>query len=253
MDAVTARHIDSGDGTCELAWRRWLRERALPRVAARALVPPGRRIAVVAPHPDDEVLMVGGLLAQLATAGRPMLVVAVTDGEASHPGSQTWSRARLARTRPAESALALQRLGADASVARLGLPDGGVAAHTGPLVARLQALLRPDDAVFTTWRLDGHPDHEATAHATRHVARACGARLYEVPVWGWHWAAVGDVRMPWSRAQLVPLPRPALRRKRAAMDAFATQWTRDPACAETPVLRRSTLQRAARPFELVFA
>lgn len=253
MDAVSPRHIDPGDGTCEAAWRSWLRRRALPRMPARALVPPGQRIVVVAPHPDDEVLMVGGLLALLAAEGRPMLVVAVTDGEASHPGSHDWPPERLAEARPAESARALECLGADARVARLRLPDGGVAAHVGHLTACLHALLRPGDAVFTTWRLDGHPDHEATARATQSAAQARSAQLFEVPVWGWHWAAVGDARMPWARARVVPLARQVLRRKHAAMQAFATQWACDPSCAETPVLRPSTLQRAARPFELVFA
>lgn len=253
MDAVIAPCIATGDGTCERAWRGWLRRRTLPRVSAHELVPPGQRIVVVAPHPDDEVLMVGGLLALLAVEGRSMLVVAVTDGEASHPGSHAWTPERLARIRPAESARALQRLDAEARFARLRLPDGGVAAHVGHLTARLHALLQPGDAVFTTWCLDGHPDHEATARATQSAATACGSHLFEVPVWGWHWAAVGDARMPWSRARVVPLARHALRRKHAAVQAFATQWICDPSCAETPVLRPSTLRRAARPFELVFA
>ena len=47
-----------------------------------------RRLIVVAPHPDDEVLGAGGLLQQMQQAGVETVLVAVTDGEASHPGAR---------------------------------------------------------------------------------------------------------------------------------------------------------------------
>lgn len=46
-------------------------------------LPPGRRVAVVAPHPDDELVGVGGTLAKHRAAGHQVLVVMVTSGEAS--------------------------------------------------------------------------------------------------------------------------------------------------------------------------
>ena len=55
----------------------------------------GERVVVVAPHPDDEVLAAGGLMRWMACRGREVLVVGVTDGEASH--------ARSARVTPAGS------------------------------------------------------------------------------------------------------------------------------------------------------
>lgn len=252
MDTVNERQI-AGDGTAETGWRRWLRRQPLPPVLAGQLVQPTQRAVVVAPHPDDEVLMVGGLLAQLAQLARRVVVVAVTDGEASHPGSRRWPPAVLARRRADETDAALRALGLRASVLRLGLADGGVAGQAGRLARRLQALLRPDDVVFTTWIYDGHPDHEACARATRAAAAVRGARLYEVPVWGWHWAPVGAVQLPWERGRLLALPAEALARKRAAVQAFASQWQPDPDCPQTPVLRASTLARVERPFEVLFA
>jgi LmbE family N-acetylglucosaminyl deacetylase len=253
MDALNPRYIADGDGTPEAAWRDWLQHQALTCVPAEHMVRTTERVVVVAPHPDDEILAVGGLMAQLAAMGRRVAVVAVTDGEASHPGSTTWSRARLAQARIRETDTALQTLGIDALVMRLSLPDGDVTANTALLSDLLQNLLMPGDVVFTTWRLDGHPDHEATSLATRAAARAVGARVFEVPVWGWHWAGVGDVRMPWSNACVVPLTADTVRRKSAAVQAFATQLAIDPSCTATPVLRLSTLERAQRPFEVVFA
>lgn len=253
MDALNERRIGAGPGSCETDWRRWLALQALPQVPATQLVGEAARIVVVAPHPDDEVLTVGGLLAQLAAPDLPVVLLAVTDGEASHPGSRAWPPQRLAQQRQAETAAALALLQVPATVVRLGLPDGGVSGQTDRLVRRLQSLLLAGDLVFTTWSQDGHPDHEATARATQAAAHARGARLCEVPVWGWHWARVGDARMPWARAQLVPLGEQAVRRRCAALQAFGTQWARDPDCAQTPVLRPSMLQRALRPYELVFA
>lgn len=252
MDTVSERRI-AGEGTPEADWRAWLHGQALSRVQAAQLVQPQQRAVVVAPHPDDEVLMVGGLLAELARLGRRAVVVAVTDGEASHAGSRRWTRAALARQRIDETDTALRLLGLQASVLRLGLPDGGVAAATERLTRRLQALLTPQDVVFTTWGLDGHPDHEACAHAARAAVAVRGARLYEVPVWGWHWAPAGTPRMPWARARLLALAAEPLARKRAAAQAFGSQWQRDPDCAHTPVLGPATLARVQRPFELLFA
>ncbi|KQP23502.1 PIG-L deacetylase family protein [Pseudorhodoferax sp. Leaf267] len=253
MDTLNPRHIAEGDGTPEAEWLDWLCRQALPCMAVEGLVQPAERAVVIAPHPDDEVLAVGGVMAQLAGLGRSLAVVAVTDGEASHPGSPAWPPARLAQQRIRETGAALQALGADPLMMRLGLPDGGVTAHAALLTDLLQHLLMPGDVVFTTWRFDGHPDHEATALATRAAAQAVGARVFEVPVWGWHWAPVGDARMPWSNACMVPLTPDSVRRKNAALQAFATQLEPDASCAAAAVLRPSTVQRAQRPFEVVFA
>lgn len=252
MDTLSDRHIGNGDGTPESDWLPWLRGRALPHVTASNMVRPAERAVVVAPHPDDEVLAVGGLMAQLAGLGRRLAVVAVTDGEASHPGSTAWPKVQLAQQRIGETEAALAALGVQAQLVRLGLPDGGIAPRTDTLIDLLQPLLMPGDVVFTTWRWDGHPDHEATARATRTAASLRGGRVVEVPVWGWHWLPAGDARMPWGHACIVPLTPDAVRRKHAAVQLFSTQLESDLSVAAAPVLRASTLLRAQRPFEVMF-
>lgn len=244
--------IDAGDGTPEAAWLDWHGLARLPAIAAEALVPAGGRAVVVAPHPDDEVLAVGGLLAQLAASERAFCIVAVTDGSASHPGSSLWSVDELARMRPIESRRALHRLGVYEEPVRLGLPDGGIAALRSALAEQLVHLLRPTDVVFTTWRMDGHPDHEATGHACAFAAARVGARLVEVPVWAWHWAGPGDGRLPWPRARRLALSASVQQRKRLAVQAFKSQLEPDASTGAGPILRASTVSRAARPFEVLF-
>jgi LmbE family N-acetylglucosaminyl deacetylase len=242
-----------GSGTAEADWLHWLERRRLPEAAPETLVPPGCRAVVVAPHPDDEVLSVGGLFGHLAGLRRELLVVAATDGTGSHEGSPLWPPERLARERPRETELALHRLGlAHCEVRRLGLPDGGLMHSRGVLAERIAALLRPGDVVFTTWRFDGHPDHEATGQACAAVAACLGVKLVEVPVWAWHWAPVGDARLPWSRAHRVPLDADMARRKAEAVDAFQSQLLPDASTGAGPILRATTVERAHRPFEVVF-
>jgi len=250
MDAVNLNRHIAGAGTAADAWRADPRLAAVPVVDIGALVPPGARVVVVAPHPDDEILACGGLL-QLAA--RPPLLVAVTDGEASHPGSAAWPPARLRATRPDETRAALACLGVgEASVLRLGIADGGVRAAEAALEQRLAGILAAGDVVITTWRYDGHPDHEATARACAAAAKRCGARLLEAPVWGWHWSAPGDGAMPLAHAARLALPEAVQARKRAAMACFASQVLPDASRGAEPVVPPDALARVLNPFELYF-
>lgn len=259
MDAVTApadfgRRI-TGEGTPARAWQTDAGLAAVAAATIDILVPPGRRAVLVAPHPDDEVLACGGLLQLLAGRAEAPLLVAVTDGEASHPGSALWPRERLRAARPRESMAALRALGlARPQVLRVGLADGGVARDGGELALarRLRHVLAPTDVVITTWRLDGHPDHEASARACAVAVDACGARLLEVPVWGWHWSAPADLAMPLARARKLQLSADQQQRKRLAIACFASQTEADPASGAAAVLPAGVLERLLHPFELYF-
>ncbi len=119
-------------GTAEQAWASWPELRQLP--AADPLTWPS--VAVIAAHPDDEVLGAGGTIALLAAAGIRLRLIAVTDGEGSHPGTDP---AVLGRVRAEETAAALGALGAgSAEVIRLRFPDTGLAAREAELAAALR-------------------------------------------------------------------------------------------------------------------
>ena len=135
-----------------------------------ALVDPAslnaERILVVAPHPDDESLGCGGLIATLSRLGRTFHFLFVTDGGASHTGSSIWTRSALMAQREIEAAEALSRLGVhdagrtflrlpDAAMPPLGCPD---AAQARASVVALLADFQPE-LVLLPWRRDPHCDH----------------------------------------------------------------------------------------------
>lgn len=244
-----------GHGTPLQAWRGSRHLAGLPEINASTLVPPGSRAVIVAPHPDDEVLGCGGLLQQLAALGRPIQIISVTDGSASHPGSQTWSTQRLSVVRPQESAEALHRLGLpmhSVKWIRGGFQDSGVAKEEQRLAAFIQRYLKPKDVVFCTWCEDGHTDHEAVGRATQAAATAVGATLHELPIWTWHWATPEDDKIPWARARKLLLDPATVARKSHAAHAFASQLQGDPEIGLSPVLAPYVLERLLQPFEVVF-
>ena len=233
-----------GAGTAESRWQAWP---AMTRWPLLDLPDTGVPL-VVAPHPDDEILGVGGLLALLGAAE----VAAVTDGEASHPESRVYTPETLAEVRRHETTNALTRLGLrDAKVHRLGHPDGGIDEAT--LATQLADLLSPGRWCLATWRGDGHPDHEAAGRAAAAACAATGAVLLEYPIWTWHWAEPDDERVPWHRARRIELPPKVQAAKAHAVAAFRSQITAlGPAPGDAPVLPPHVLARFARPAEVVF-
>lgn len=250
MAVVNRSRQIAGAGTQAAVWASDPALAGVPVATFDALAPPGVRVMVVAPHPDDEILSCAGLLQQVAARGETALIVAVTDGEASHPGSPDWPPARLGRERARETRLALACLGIDVQLERLGIPDGGVTAAQHDLAERLAALVTADDVVITTWRFDGHPDHESTARACAAVCRQRGARLLQVPVWGWHWSAPGDGALPLNHARKLALDPQQVERKRAAIDCFRSQVEGDASTGAAPILPMFAIERVLHPFEL---
>ena len=252
QEDASARAIPA-EGTPEALWNAWPGLDAVELVPIEKWMHPMARLVVVAPHPDDEILACGGLMALHARRGGKSVVVAVTDGEASHGESRPWCAARLAETRRAERLRGLERLGcAEAEVHRLGLADGQVASHGETLQSELSKIMQWGDIVVATWRLDGHPDHEACGRA---AARACAevrCRLLEAPVWMWHWSRPADPRVPWQRLVGLQLPREAVSRKCRAVESHASQLLARSA-VQGPVLGPTMLDRLNRRTEYFFA
>lgn len=216
------RPFDAADpGTDEATWLLDPRWDTVPSTSAADLVAPFEQVVVLAPHPDDESLGPGGVLAAAAAAGIPTHVVLASDGERSHPQGST-DPAALAAVRREEVAAAVAHLGASVELHRLALPDGGLADHVETMAAAVVDLVGDRLAlVLAPWREDGHPDHHAAADAACLVERTTQAQVALVPVWLWHWATPDE--LPWDQLELVDLGPAELRAKAAAVASHRSQ------------------------------
>jgi LmbE family N-acetylglucosaminyl deacetylase len=164
--------------------------RALPFGSLDDVIGPGTCL-VLAPHPDDESLGCGGLIAACCAIGRPPLVVILTDGSGSHPGSRQFPRSKLAALRAAEVTHAAGILGLPVDRLILLHERDADAPHGGPafdrVVRQLAALVRAFacSAILAPWRHDPHCDHEAAAMMGCETARITGIKYLAYPIWGW--------------------------------------------------------------------
>lgn len=141
----------------------------VPTVVPR---PPAAAVAVLAPHPDDELLGCGGTLAKHLAAGEPVTVVFITSGERTAALADLPAAGR-GPVREAEAAAALHAAGLGAATAHfLRLAEGDVA---GGRVALVDVLARSGaDLVYAPHPAESHRDHVASA-------RLLGAALEDLP------------------------------------------------------------------------
>jgi bacillithiol biosynthesis deacetylase BshB1 len=130
-------------------------------------------VLVVAAHPDDAEISVGGTLLRLVDAGKRVGIVDVTRGEMGSRGTEV--------ERDAETAAASALIGVGVRV-NLGAPDGRVQV-TPELRERLAGLLREHapDIVLAHHEQDPHPDHVASGRLAREAWYLSGLRRLAQP------------------------------------------------------------------------
>lgn len=198
-------------------------------------------VLVLSPHPDDETLGAGGLIARQVANGCKVTVVAVTDGEGAYPDYPA-----LAQIRRREQEAALERLGVPAiQIVRLRLPDRHVGLHEEDLVERLLPLVSKGTCLVAPWSGDYHPDHEACGRAAERVATLTGASLASYLFWTWHRGTPECLK---SLALLrLPLTDTLLVSKSEALLCHRSQLERP---GGEPILPDDLLSPARRPYEV---
>lgn len=127
-------------------------------------------VLILAPHPDDEALGCGGLIARLCAEGKPPRVVIMTGGGGSLRGHSDM---------PENEVIEARRKLTIASARELGLPreninfldfiDGHISDRPEKEMARLREIivrLQPS-AILVPHRGEGWPDHTATREISR--------------------------------------------------------------------------------------
>jgi N-acetylglucosamine malate deacetylase 1 len=131
--------------------------------------PEGRRIVVLAPHMDDEIIGCGGTLYKHIQRGATVTVIYMTDGRY---GGKLPSRAAGERRggqnlgldiRRREALLAMETLGIQDSIF-LDAEDGQLSSAQG-LPDRVKQILESigPDLVYLPFFLEEHPDHRAVS------------------------------------------------------------------------------------------
>jgi LmbE family N-acetylglucosaminyl deacetylase len=152
-----------------------------------------RRVLVLAPHMDDEVIGAGGTLLQHVAAGSDVGVFFTTDsaGSSNDPEKRHEERA----IRHAEAHEAIDHLGAHLlGVAEFS--DGHLSRQEpalGEQVAELIAEHRPEQ-IFCPFVSDMHRDHQATAAglglALKHLGSQWNGEVWGYEVWSTLWPNV---------------------------------------------------------------
>lgn len=141
----------------------------------------GAQLCVIAPHPDDESIGCGGLIAQWTASGRQAEVILLTEGELGSRDARDQSLSEtkrqhamktIAKTRRKEAAVAAETLGAE--LIWFSGPDGALARDVSRLAGELSDHWRVNrpDLIAAPFPADKHPDHAAAA---RIVAKAAAA------------------------------------------------------------------------------
>ncbi len=177
---------------------------AVLRSRSRAWFPAAdSRCLIIAPHPDDEVLGCANLIQRHGVAGRPVELVYLTNGAASHPDHPRLEPAEIGRMRQAEARQAVQLLGVDQTCLHfLGAPDGSLdrlppdaLAQTTRQIAAVLERFQPT-LICLPSRDDASTEHVAAYDLVQAALTGMNlrARVWEYPIWS-----------RWSPRHLLPL------------------------------------------------
>jgi LmbE family N-acetylglucosaminyl deacetylase len=201
----------------------------------RAPTAPALRTAVLVAHPNDEILGLGGQLAQM----RSLILVHVTDGAPRDPidvrRAGFTSREGYAQARASELDRALAAAGVrHASSRELGIAELEATQHLAELVKLLLGELAQADIVVTHPYEGGHPDHDACALAAQATCtllslmgavaplrlefagyharegRLCAGRFWDTPGCPERAITLDDTQRTAKRAALAQLVTPSL-------------------------------------------
>ena len=151
------------------------------------------RIIIIAPHPDDEIIGLGGLLLKLKANHQSVYVVFLTNGEGSE-ASKNKNDIKAARIKMSDDILC--KIGIPKNhIFRMQLPDGHVpqlgATDFEEVTTQLKAIIKTiqPTQVFATHPLDYWPfDHVACAHLAKQALQDLQSQcaLYYYWVWAWY-------------------------------------------------------------------
>lgn len=174
---------------------------------------------IIAPHPDDEVIGCGGLIARLVAEGSAPHIIIMTGGEGSHKGCCSTASEDIINARRVLTRKALAILGVPMSnIHELNFPDGGIDLNHNEK-AKLKALideLSPDSVYVPHWG-EGWSDHVKTAEIVKNIVPA-ETDVWEYCVWMWYYNVWRG--LDWKNATVLKMTSYEHRLKLQAIDTY---------------------------------
>lgn len=170
----------------------------------------GKKILVLAPHPDDEVFGCGGALIKHVQAGHEIQVVYLTSGEQGIAGKMPTETIEI-REREAQNALEIMGIPAKNAFFFRG-PDGALHDKMAEMLQKTQQVLQnfQPDLIYLPSFLDRHADH-FTANRLLQAALVKNVQVAAYEIW-----------TPHIPNRLIDISR-QIAIKQKAMQAYASQ------------------------------
>jgi len=175
-------------------------------------------ILVIAPHPDDDILGVGGTMTGACEQGKGVFSAYLTDGRGSPRKDKSISDEQMARCRQNEAILALQVVGAvggffmKACAEELGREGGRKVEKE---LEEILQFIRPEE-VFLPTPYERHRTHQRCTRLSIEALRKSGVKttLLGYSLWGSFWG---------GKKRVVQDITPFIKKKEEAVLAHASQ------------------------------
>ncbi|MCF8384018.1 MAG: PIG-L family deacetylase [Chlorobium sp.] len=167
-------------------------------------------VLVVAPHPDDEIIGLGGYILKYIKNGGRLTIMYLTDGEKSlhdiDPGLIAKKRIEISECVAGSIGIQLTDL------KRLHFLDGNIPdinddSFSGAVseVGKIVKGINPE-VIFVPYYLDGHSDHVAAFEIMRRLIsdEQMQCRLYGYWVWLWYTISMRNIsNIDWAKTRII--------------------------------------------------
>lgn len=176
-------------------------------------------IAILAPHPDDEVFGCGGLIAHLVTEGHAPHVIVLTGGGGSHRGCCSASESDIISARRELTHKAMAALGLpESNIYELNFTDGHICEGNPVERQKLDTLISEinPDVILVPHHGEGWPDHLAARELGFGVA-GNDTEVYEYCVWMWYYR---QKHLDWQNAYSLKMTEAEHKKKLDAIETY---------------------------------
>lgn len=179
-----------------------------------------KKIIIIAPHPEDEVLGCGGLITRMTASGSPPHIIVLTGGERSLGSESGIKEVEIKKARRNLTRKALTELGLPMeNLHEFNLADGHIGESTEEQLNEVRECiigLNPDMLLVPHWG-EGWPDHiNVSKLFTKGLPNNC--EVWEYCVWMWYYNVWRG--LDWKNASVLRLTKEEQSLKNRAIDEY---------------------------------